>query len=343
MSVTLQKRDSKLKIISVVIGSLLATCFIFMGISAILDGSEPISTPPLDISGTEQTPQKTAATATPSPAPVLPTFTLESTLTPFVLPSPSAQPVGVLNLPSCIRNQPQPATVVDVVDGDTIKVTMDGSIYSVRYIGIDTPESTIQHEYYGKEASQKNLELVGGKQITMYKDVSETDKYDRLLRYIFVGETFVNYELVSQGFANAKRYTPDTACAELFEQGENSARSLNLGFWSAQLAQPATQPASVPSTGGSLTIIEVNKSAEYVDIQNRSTTPVDLTGWKLLSEKGGQSCTLGGIIQSGATLRIYAASGQNGFNCNFSKNIWNNSESDPAILFNAQGVQVDRK
>ena len=283
-------------------------------------------------------------TATLFPTEILPTFTLEPTETAFILPT---QTVGsAAGLPACIHNQPQPAVVVDVVDGDTIKVLLDdGLVYSIRYIGVDTPESTIQHEYFGKEASQKNLELVGGKKVTMYKDVSETDKYGRLLRYIFVEDTFINYELVRQGFANAKRYTPDTACAELFEQGEGYAREQKLGFWSTVVQVPlSTEPgaSSGGSSSGSLVIVTVNKSAEYVDIKNGSSSSVDLTGWNLLSEKGSQSCQLGGVIQSGAILRIYAASGSDGFNCNYSKNIWNNSEPDPAVLYNPQGAEVSR-
>jgi hypothetical protein len=83
-----------------------------------------------------------------------------------------------------------------------------------------------------------------------------------------------------------------------------------------------------------------------VDIQNVGGQAQDLAGWHLLSEKGSQDCPLGGVIQPGEVLRIWAKAsdaGQGGFNCGFGSNIWNNSESDPAVLYDATGREVDRK
>jgi hypothetical protein len=93
-------------------------------------------------------------------------------------------------------------------------------------------------------------------------------------------------------------------------------------------------------------IVAVDKRAEYVDIQNIGGAPQDLTGWLLVSEKGDQKCPLGGVIQAGETLRIWAMAedaDKGGFNCGFDTNIWNNSESDPAVLYDAAGREVDRK
>ena len=77
-----------------------------------------------------------------------------------------------------------------------------------------------------------------------------------------------------------------------------------------------------------------------MDIRNSGDQAQDLSGWVLVSEKGDQRCTLGGIINPGETLRIWARAedaGQGGYNCGFGGNIWNNSESDPAALYNAAG------
>lgn len=111
----------------------------------------------------------------------------------------------------------------------------------------------------------------------------------------------------------------------------------------AATAEP-TQPPE--PAAGQVVIIGVNKRDEYVDIQNVGGSPQDLSGWVLVSEKGNQACSLGGTIQPNAVLRIWALSedaGQGGFNCGFGSNIWNNSESDPAVLYNAQGVEVSRR
>ncbi len=121
--------------------------------------------------------------------------------------------------------------VVKVVDGDTIEVEINGSLFKVRYIGIDAPESTIQIEYFGEEAAAHNQALVDGREVTLIKDVSETDRYHRLLRYVMVGEVFVNYELVRGGYANALRYPPDVACADVFRAAERQAREEGLGLW----------------------------------------------------------------------------------------------------------------
>lgn len=123
------------------------------------------------------------------------------------------------------------AKVIKVIDGDTIEVEINGTPYKVRYIGIDTPESTTRVEYFGKEAAARNRALVDGQQVTLVKDVSETDRYNRLLRYVLVGEVFVNYELVRGGYANTLRYPPDVACADVFREAERQAREERLGLW----------------------------------------------------------------------------------------------------------------
>jgi micrococcal nuclease len=90
--------------------------------------------------------------------------------------------------------------VVRVIDGDTIEIA--GGAH-VRYIGMDTPEIYSEVEFYGPKAKAKNIELVEGKLVTLEKDVSETDKYGRLLRYVYVDGVFVNGELVRRGYAEA--------------------------------------------------------------------------------------------------------------------------------------------
>ena len=106
--------------------------------------------------------------------------------------------------------------------------------------------------------------------------------------------------------------------------------------------QPTEPP---PPAGGQVVITRVDKSAEYVDLNNTGGQPVDLSGWVLISEKGNQACTLSGVIEPGAVLRVWARSedaSQGGFNCGYGKNIWNNSESDPAVLYDNAGNLVDR-
>jgi micrococcal nuclease len=134
----------------------------------------------------------------------------------------------------------QTGLVTRVIDGDTIEVQLeDGIISRVRYIGIDTPG---RDEPWFTEANLGNSDLVAGKTVTLVKDVSEVDQYDRLLRYVLVEDVFVNYELVRLGLADIVFYPPDLACEEAFLQPARSAREAKIGIWGA-LPQP-TQVSS---------------------------------------------------------------------------------------------------
>ena len=101
----------------------------------------------------------------------------------------------------------------------------------MRYIGIDTPEIHPELEAFGVEAWQANRKLVEGKEVRLERDVSETDKYGRLLRYVYVGDIFVNAELVRLGLARAKAYPPDTKYQDYLEEMETEAREAGRGMW----------------------------------------------------------------------------------------------------------------
>jgi micrococcal nuclease len=126
--------------------------------------------------------------------------------------------------------------VARVVDGDTIEVEMGGRRHTVRYIGIDTPEVGDPRRpvmCYGEEASRRNRQLVEGKTILLEKDVSETDRYGRLLRYVWADGVFVNAALVREGYARVYTVPPDVRYAELFRRLEREAREQGRGLWGA--------------------------------------------------------------------------------------------------------------
>lgn len=150
--------------------------------------------------------------------------------------------------PSSSRINREKAKVAKVIDGDTIKLE-DGRV--VRYIGIDTPETVHPSkpiQCYGQEASDKNRALVEGKEIEMEKDISETDKYDRLLRYIWVGNIFVNEYLVREGFAQSSTYPPDVKYQDKFIEAQRQAREESKGLWGDYCRTATPLPtASQPS------------------------------------------------------------------------------------------------
>jgi endonuclease YncB( thermonuclease family) len=132
--------------------------------------------------------------------------------------------------------------VTRVVDGDTVYVSIDGEEYRIRYIGIDTPE--LAHfgdpiECLALEAKQYNERLVLGQTVGLEKDVSETDDFGRLLRYVWLGNEMVNAKLVSDGYANASTYPPDVRYAEMFASLQAEARTAVRGLWGTACATEA--------------------------------------------------------------------------------------------------------
>lgn len=134
------------------------------------------------------------------------------------------------NFPCVNPNQPfQTARVVKVIDGDSIVIKMNSSLFEVRYIGIDTPEYQGNERMAAIEATRANENLLFGKEVFLFKDVSETDKFGRLLRYVFTNDVFINLELVKNGYAESKTYPPDTACQDIFVhlRGKNGGDESN--------------------------------------------------------------------------------------------------------------------
>jgi endonuclease YncB( thermonuclease family) len=131
------------------------------------------------------------------------------------------------------------AVVRSIIDGDTIEVELGGRQYRLRYIGVDTPE---RDEPYYAEATAVNRQLVEGQTVILVKDVSETDRFGRLLRYVYLQDgTFVNAELLRQGVARRVTFPPDVAQQEQFGQVQEEARLAGRGLWSvSELIAPCS-------------------------------------------------------------------------------------------------------
>ncbi|MED0661388.1 nuclease [Geobacillus thermodenitrificans] len=134
----------------------------------------------------------------------------------------------------------QAAVVARVVDGDTFELS-DGR--KVRLIGVNTPESTTRTEEYGKEASNYTKSKLEGKRVYLQKDVSETDRYGRLLRIVWLSvptddmneneirSKMFNADLVINGYAEPSTYPPDVKYADYFRKFAREAREANRGLW----------------------------------------------------------------------------------------------------------------
>lgn len=224
-------------------------------IAAVFRSDDPGSSP---AAATQESPVA-AAEATASPR-LTPRPTRQPTAPPARQPTPrpTARPAATPEPTPVFGQEPtgptQLATVVSVTDGDTIRVLIDGQEFPVRYIGIDTPEVSSDVEWMGREATDANVALVAGREVVLEKDVSETDRYDRLLRYVWIQEPdgwlLVNLELLRQGFAQVSTYPPDVKYIDaLYLDAEREARDAALGLWGTPptpVPTPAAPPAAVP-------------------------------------------------------------------------------------------------
>lgn len=194
---------------------------------------------------------------TPPPSPT-PTPTLTVSPSPTLTPTPDL----LANPSACIPVDAvrQSAELVQVLDGDTIRVRLeDGLEYQVRFIGMDTPE---RGELYWAETSAVNEALLDSGPLVLVVEVSPTDRYDRLLRHILAGETFVNYEMVRLGYAQTLDIAPDIACSETFRAAESAAQESRSGLWGLPTATPTPLPSPTPAGAQEFTVVSLASPVE---------------------------------------------------------------------------------
>ena len=262
--------------------------------------------------------------------------------------------VLALSLVACRQTPARPsdlteASVTRVIDGDTIEVEIEGESYKVRYIGIDTPElhhPTKPVGYYAQEAYEKNRELVEGKTVMLEKDVSETDRYGRLLRYMYVGDVFVNVYLVQQGYAQVSTYPPDVKYQEHFLRLQREAREAGRGLWG---------PVLTPASPGQVIIDpdcsqfdapgddHFNLNEEYVCFVNQSDHPVDMTGWSANKRPDKWYTFPEFVLSPAASVRLHSGKEVDTATDLYwgnGKAIWRNIH-DTVYLYNADGKLID--
>ncbi|MBM2827391.1 MAG: Micrococcal nuclease-like protein [Dehalococcoidia bacterium] len=256
--------------------------------------------------------------------------------------------------PSTLEDTPTPPVrsvgemvrVVRVIDGDTIEVQLpSGATERVRYIGIDTPE---RGECYYAEATARNQQLAMGKEVRLERDITDREKFGRLLRYVYVGDTLVEAKLVEEGYAKAKAYPPDTKHQSLLVRLQQEAQAGRRGLWGA------CAPAPSISVGGVQIVcifydgrVPRTEADEYVEIRNHGPQEADLKGWVLADTSGGPSFAFPSYsLGPGSALRVYTNEAHpqwGGFSFGRSGAIWNNTRPETAVLYNTQGHEVSRR
>lgn len=172
-------------------------------------------------------------------------ITPETTPTPTIIPTivPTVIPTKIIEA----SKSSELVKVTKIVDGDTIKVDIGGSIETVRMIGVDTPEikdprKTVQ--CFGKEASEKTKELLENQMVRLEADSTQTDrdKYSRLLRYIYLENgTFINKKLIEEGFAFEYTYQVPYFYQAEFKAVQKLAEINNLGLWNENSCDGSTK------------------------------------------------------------------------------------------------------
>ena len=145
-----------------------------------------------------------------------------------------AQPEPGLSMPPAVEG---PFPVTRVVDGDTVRVLIEGQDTAVRLIGIDTPETVAPNhpvECAGPEASVYAVQLMSGEDVFLELDASQGthDKYNRILAYVWLeGDLMVNLAMIDAGLAEEYTYDDPYTYQRLFQQAEQDANEDLRGLW----------------------------------------------------------------------------------------------------------------
>ena len=290
-----------------------------------------------------------APTATLVSSPTAIVVLPSATLAPSPKPLPTEPTAAATVAPTPTDARFTDARVIEVVDGDTIKVLVAGEKFTLRYIGIDTPEMGGAD---GKTAREQNVALVSGRTVRLEQDVSAMDPYGRLLRYVWVGNLMVNAELVRLGYARAVAYPPDTEHQAMLEALQTEAEAAGRGFWATAAQVPVAGHELVRIIGMRRDgVVNAKEPDEYVEISNQGTVAQDLTNWHLDSERGAASGQVFHfpprfVMRPGQVCRVYTDEMHPEW-CGLSfgygwSGVWSNNEPDAAVLVDEAGAVVSR-
>ncbi len=234
--------------------------------------------------------------------------------------------------------QTEANSVKDVIDGDTLALT-DGR--RVRLIGINAPE---KDQPFYTNAKEKLKNFISGQSVNLSYDVEKKDKYGRDLAYVYVGNLFVNLELVKSGIAVIETIPPNVAHADEFVAAANSARANCLGIWEGLCYQDSSacvQISSIQAKEGSGGL-----NNEWVEFMNTCSTNLNLSGYLVKDSSASNHYTFKDVsISSKQKVKLHSGCGTDSASDIFwacpprTVPVWNNS-GDHAYLFDARGKLV---
>ncbi|MEM7821645.1 MAG: thermonuclease family protein [Candidatus Aenigmatarchaeota archaeon] len=225
------------------------------------------------------------------------------------------------------------ATIARVIDGDTVELANGKKI---RLLGIDAPE---EGHYYFKESKEKLKGLVEGKTAFLEKDISNTDKSGRLLRYLFVDDVFVNLEMIRGGYANVYIIPPNTKYEKDMIKAEEDARKREIGIWKRSNKTYAACIKILKFNYDAKGEDSKNLNDEYVTFENICSFPINFEGWTIRDRSFNYYKFPKFILNPKSNFTLYSGSGKDSnlelyWNSKFS--IWNN-EGDSLYLRDKEG------
>lgn len=271
------------------------------------------------------------------------------------------------------------AEVVEVVDGDTIKVVFpDGRRETARLLGVDTPEIYGENkagefegvpdtevanaclDRWAERASSYAKNRLLGETVTLQFDENEPERgyYGRLLVYVHDEEGEFNYALVTKGLARV--YDSKFQHRERYYEAEDAAQQAGVGLWGCredEVSTPEPSPtATVPDGGFTFRIAEIHADAdgndgenlndEYVVFRNTGEDAIDLSGWTVSDEAGHEYTFADGTtLAPGSSLTLRTGSGGDDETAVYwgsSTPIWNNG-GDTVVVRTAGGDTVVEK
>lgn len=179
-------------------------------------------------------------------------------------------------------------SVTEVVDGDTVKVNINGTIETLRLIGLDTPETVDPRkevQCFGREASNKGKELLNGKKVRLEKDSTQgdKDKYGRTLAYIYTESgIFYNKYMIEQGYAHEYTYNSAYKYQAEFKQAQKNAEANKVGLWSPSTCNGVTTSA-LKTTQTNPTVTQ-GSGKYYTSSAGTKYYPESCTAWQSLSK-----------------------------------------------------------
>ena len=222
--------------------------------------------------------------------------------------------------------------VNEVIDGDTFSISTGDK---VRMLGINTPE--IDRYYYSEAKNILDI-MIGGKQVELEKDITDRDSYGRLLRYVHIGDVFVNLEMVKRGYANVYTLPPDIRYSEELLMAERHARQNGLGLWAqSRRLYNIRLLLNYDAEGDDCS----NNNDEYVVLRN-SCQDISMKDWQIKDEARHIYTFENFVAKKETSFILYTGKGQDTETelfWNYGCSIWNN-DHDTLFLYDEQGNLV---